>query len=120
MACPVHAQKFQSPAACRHTCTSAFSCATDPATALIIKVVHLAELDLRLMLHDPELADTIVCEDGRFSQGNSGEVPLVVVTTIALVNQSHAVCLNDPKVFEGRTARNHMGFITGRELHCDT
>ena len=83
------------------------------------KRLLLHEADGRLMCHDPELADTVIEVDLRIACGICGEVPLIVVPAVALVNNADVVGLDESEILEGGAAGSDERLIALRELHGD-
>ena len=52
------------------------------------------------MLHDPELADPVIDMNFRIPQGIGRKIPLVIVTTIRLINDAEMICLNNSEMLE--------------------
>ena len=90
------------------------------ASVRIGKGFCLTELNYRLVFHDAELTDSIIKMDFCVSHCQSRHKPLVVVSGIAFINNSHVVRLNNAEILEGRAAWNHVSFIAFRQLHGNT
>ena len=71
----------------------------------------------RLMLYDAELTDPVSFLNHGIPHGIRREKLLIVITAIALVDDTHVIGLNDTKVFEGAASGNDMGLIPRRKLH---
>ena len=52
------------------------------------------------MFHDAELADAVVGLYGRIPHGKGGEIPLVAVAAVGLVDDALMICLNNSEILE--------------------
>ena len=71
----------------------------------------LLKYQLRLMLHNPELTDPVIDVNPCIPHGEDRHKPLVVVTAVGLVNDTHMIRLNHAEIFIGAAAGYHMGLV---------
>lgn len=69
------------------------------------------------MFHDAELTDSVILMDLRITHGIGREKPLVVITTVCLINNATTVRLQDTKVLKRTAARYNMRLIPFGKLH---
>ena len=69
-------------------------------------VVHL--------LLDSELTHSIARSNDSVSNGQNRHLPNIILAGELIVNDTHAVCLDNMPVFESAAARNQMRLITIR------
>ncbi len=69
-----------------------------PAPVLIAQAGNFFKAKLRLVLHNPELADPIIDADMRIAQGIRRHKPLVVIATIRTIHHALMISLNNPEV----------------------
>ena len=72
--------------------------ASEAAAICSLEVFDLLEHDLRLVLHDPELADAVSDVDLGITHGQRGKTPDVVVSAIRTVYDTHVVRLDHTEV----------------------
>ena len=97
-----------------------FSGASDTVPLFVSQMIRFYKGKCRLVLHDTELADPIPFPDRGITHGIGREKPLVVITAVTLIDDSHMVGLDDPKIFEGAASGNDMGLRPRRNLHGNT
>ena len=69
------------------------------------------------MFHDAELADTVILADLRIAKRIGREKPLIIISAVALVDDTHMIRLDNAEVFVGAASRNHMSFVALRKFH---
>ncbi len=59
------------------------------AAIFIVKLLRLLKYDLRLMLHDAELADAVIDMDHCITQRICRKMPLIIVPAVALIDHPY-------------------------------
>ena len=64
------------------------------------------------MLHNAKLGYTIINMHHSIPGGIHGNKPLVIITTVSLVYNTHGIGLDKTEILKGRTSGNYMSFKT--------
>lgn len=86
---------------------------------------NLLKLKLRLLFHDPELADAVIQMDHRVTHRIHRDKPLIVISavaalpglTVGTVDHALMVHLDQPKIFKSRASWYYMSFVPSWQLH---
>ena len=95
-----------------------FPCSPESASVGSIQMFCLLELDLGLVFHNTELADTVIYVNLRIPHGKSRHEPLIIITAIGRIHDAAVICLYYAKILKSRAPGNNMSLITFRKLHC--
>ena len=93
--------------------------ASETTPVFVGKMVGFLEGNRRLVLHDTELADTVINMNLRIPYGKCRHKPLIVIAAVGFINDAHVIGLQNSEVLEGAGPRNDMRFVTGGEPHGD-
>ena len=69
------------------------------------------------MLHDAELADSVILLNHCIAQRIDGHKPPVIRTAVRLINHAHVIRLNDSEILICAAARYDMRLISFGQLH---
>ena len=99
---------------------SIFTCRAKAPAVFPLKMICFFKLYLRLMFHNAKLTDTIVYMNYRISHCYHGNKPLIVISAVALIHNTHMICLNKSKVLISTAPWHDMCLITLRKFYADT
>ncbi len=77
-------------------------------------------MNLRLILYNTELCDTVINMNHGITHCNCRQSPHIIVSTVGTVYNSAAVCLNNSEILISRTSWHNVCFISLWQLHCHT
>lgn len=86
----------------------------------VIQMIHLIKDNLRLILHDPELTDSVIHLNLRVTHGIHRHEPLIVIAAVGGIYHALMICLNDSEIFKGGTPWHHMGLIALGQFHSNS
>ena len=78
-----------------------FPCTTVSTPIIIVQMFHLFKHDLRLILHDPELADPVIDLNPGIPQSIDRHKPLVIVSAIRTVDHTLMIRLDYAEILKG-------------------
>ena len=78
-----------------------FPCTTVSTPIIIVQMFHLFKHDLRLILHDPELADPVIARNMGIPHGKGRHKPLVVIPAIGAVDDALMIGLDYAEILKG-------------------
>ena len=88
--------------------------AADATTISVAKMFDFLQMQHRLMLDDPELANALVLVNDGIPCGISEEVPFVTVTLVRFIDDADAVCRQNAKLLERAASPCNKSFLTFR------
>lgn len=90
------------------------------APVRIAKAFHLIKEKFRLVLHNAELADSVIDMNLCIAHRIDRHKPLVIVSAVGTVDNALMIGLNNAKILKRGTARHDMRFIAFRKFHRHT
>ena len=77
--------------------------------SLGVSIQLLLEHNHRLVLLNPELADSVIDPDMRITHCQRRHHPQIMVAAVRFVNHAHMVCLDNPEIAKCRASRHNEG-----------
>ena len=91
--------------------------ASETTPVFVGKMVGFLEGNRRLVLHDTELADTVINMNLRIPYGKCRHKPLIVIAAVGFINDAHVIGLNDAEILKRGASGNHVCLIAFGKLH---